>query len=305
MHPRLAAPALGLILTVPGVAQTQDAGPPKGASEGAAKSAHTLTGNVAIASEYVFRGLTQTNGKPALQGGFDYSHDSGFYLGTWLSNSSWFTDQNAGTASTPVPLSSPGSVGAPFLPYRGNSSNLEWDFYGGYKHAFATGWNCDLGLLEFYYPGNYDNLGAYRQPNTTEVYGQLGYRWLSFKYSQAISTNFFGVNGSKGTSYADVTALIPLRETGFNLLAHAGRQHYAPHANPGYWGASGGDNALFSYSDLKVGLTLDRWGYTFSAAWTYADTKTAAPDGETTAYQNAFGKNIGGHRLAFLITKAF
>src|SRR4051812_31049308 len=103
------------------------------AAPAAPASPHTVTGNVAITSQYVFRGLTQTNGDPAIQGGFDYAHSSGFYAGTWLSNISWFTDQNANTRSAPVSLASPGSVGAPYTPNGSNSASLEWDFYGGYK----------------------------------------------------------------------------------------------------------------------------------------------------------------------------
>src|SRR5258707_3952457 len=69
-------------------------------------SDHTFTANVALASQYIFRGLTQTNEKPAIQGGFDYSHASGVYVGTWLSNINWFTDQNIGGVApgTQVPL---------------------------------------------------------------------------------------------------------------------------------------------------------------------------------------------------------
>ncbi|HTL26710.1 MAG TPA: TorF family putative porin, partial [Burkholderiales bacterium] len=52
----------------------------------APQSPHTLTGNVALVSSYRFRGIDQTFGKPALQGGVDYSHASGFYAGNWNSN---------------------------------------------------------------------------------------------------------------------------------------------------------------------------------------------------------------------------
>src|SRR5687768_15472297 len=78
-------------------------------------SPHTLTGNVGFYSQYIFRGLTQTDRKPALQGGFDYSHSSGFYAGTWGSNISWLRDGGG---------------------YNSGGS-LEWDFYGGYKWGFA------------------------------------------------------------------------------------------------------------------------------------------------------------------------
>ena len=69
---------------------------------------HTLTANVGIFSQYIFRGLSQTAGKPAIQGGFDYAHSSGFYAGTWASNASWLEDFGLYTRSS-----------------------LEWDFYGG------------------------------------------------------------------------------------------------------------------------------------------------------------------------------
>ena len=49
-------------------------------------SPHSLTGNLGIFSSYRFRGIDQTFGKPALQGGIDYAHSSGFYVGNWNSN---------------------------------------------------------------------------------------------------------------------------------------------------------------------------------------------------------------------------
>src|SRR5262249_42424719 len=93
---------------------------------------HTLTGNVGFYSQYIFRGLTQTDRDPALQRGSDYSHSSGFYLGTWGSNISWLRDGGA---------------------YR-NGGSLEWDFYGGYKWGFAPDWTLDLGGLYYWYPGD-------------------------------------------------------------------------------------------------------------------------------------------------------
>ena len=62
--------------------------------------------NLAVASQYIFRGLTQTSGKPALQGVADYGGATGIYSGNWLSNISWYGEQNAGTVAAPVALSS-------------------------------------------------------------------------------------------------------------------------------------------------------------------------------------------------------
>lgn len=296
----LIAASIACILIIPAAAHAQAV-----QEASTAKSPHTLTSNVGFVSQYVFRGLTQTDGKPAVQGGLDYAHSSGLYAGTWLSNISWFTDQNAGIRSAPVSLASPGAAGAPYAPNKSNAASLEWDLYGGYKNSFAGDWNYDVGAIRYYYPGTYENLGAYRDPNTTEMYVALGYRWITIKYSKAISTYTFGVNESKGATYVDVSASIPLSDSGFTLLAHAGRANLPGNPNLGYWGISGGNNNFFDYTDAKLAVTKDFQGYTFGVAWTYANTRHAAPDGETTAYMNAFGKNIGRSRLAASVTKVF
>jgi hypothetical protein len=78
----LAALALGALLPTAGLAQAPAPAP-------APEPEFTFTANVGLFSQYVFRGLTQTNEKPAIQGGFDLAHKSGFYVGTWASNISW------------------------------------------------------------------------------------------------------------------------------------------------------------------------------------------------------------------------
>jgi uncharacterized protein (TIGR02001 family) len=305
MRKLLLASAVSTAICLPAAvsAQTAPAAAPAPAAE---KSPHTVTANVGFASQYIFRGLTQTNGNPAIQGGADYSHTSGFYAGTWLSNISWFTDQNANTKSAPISLASPGATGFPYAPNQSNTASLEWDFYGGFKNSFAGGdWNYDVGVIQYYYPGTYNNLGAYRKPDTTEIYGLIGYKWVSLKWSKGVSSNTFGVNESKGADYLDLSATVPLGESGVNLLAHVGRYNFPGNANVGYWGVSGCNNNCFDYTDYKLGATKDYWGYTFGLAWTHAGTKDAAPDGQTTAYMNAFGKNIGRDRVALTITKTF
>jgi len=82
---------------------------PATASSAESNSAHTFSYNVGLYSQYIFRGLTQTREDPALQGGVDYSHSNGFYVGMWGSNISWLTDADA---------------------YK--SSSLEIDIYAGY-----------------------------------------------------------------------------------------------------------------------------------------------------------------------------
>ncbi|RYY96045.1 MAG: hypothetical protein EON61_21845 [Alphaproteobacteria bacterium] len=87
----------------------------------------TVSGNVALATDYTFRGVSQTDG-PAVQGGFDATFgDSGFYLGTWASNINF-----------------------------GGGSDLELDVYGGYKFALGAV-NMDVGVLGYLYPNAQDD----------------------------------------------------------------------------------------------------------------------------------------------------
>ena len=57
----------------------------------------TFSSNLAIASDYLFRGISQTGTNPALQGGFDATHASGLYAGVWGSNISWLSDAGVAT----------------------------------------------------------------------------------------------------------------------------------------------------------------------------------------------------------------
>ena len=86
-------------------------------------SPHTFTANVGLFSQYVFRGITYTNERPALQGGFDYAHDSGLYAGGWGTN----VDRNGLYGNT-----------------------LEIDLYGGWYKAITDDVAINVGVLQFY-----------------------------------------------------------------------------------------------------------------------------------------------------------
>jgi len=244
-----------------------------------------LTGSATIGSQYIFRGLTQTDGKPTIQGELDLVHPSGFYLSTSLSNISWFTDQNLNTASAPLPV---GAV---------SSASVEVDLFGGYKWGFAKDWTLDVGLYRYLYPGSYDNLVVYKNPATTEVYLGLSYSWASLKYSRVISSADFGVANAEGTCYLDLSLAIPLGESGWSVLAHAGSTKFAS--------KNGADNSPLDYTDVKLGLALALKDWTLTLAGTNADTKDLASDNQTPLYDNAMGRNIGKGRVTFTIAKAF
>lgn len=194
----------------------------------AADSPHSFTGNVALTSDYVFRGVSQTQGSPAIQGGFDYSHASGFYLGTWGSNVSWVSVVDSG--------------GNPFK----ENNSMEIDLYGGYKRSVGD-FGYDLGAITYYYPG--DKVAGIKSPDTTEVYLSGSWKFLTLKYSHAVSSNFIGwydytnLKSTRGSNYVELNANYDLGG-GWGLIGHAGHQKVKNLSDA-------------SYTDWKVGVSKD------------------------------------------------
>jgi uncharacterized protein (TIGR02001 family) len=101
--------------------------------------------NVALSSEYMWRGMTQTDGQPAVSGGFDISGESGAYFGVWGSNVEY-----------------------------GDDATMELDYYLGYAGELDNGLNYDIGYLLYDFPGaDYD---------AEEIYLGLGYSYFGFTY---------------------------------------------------------------------------------------------------------------------------
>lgn len=268
-----------------------------------------LTGSATFGSQYIWRGLTQTDGKPTIQGELDLVHPTGFYVSAALSNISWYTDQNAGFASDPTALGSPGRVGAPLYSPNGvNSASVELDLFGGYRWGFAKDWTLDLGVIRYLYPGTYGNLGAFRAPHTTEAYLGLSYAWASLKVSRGLSSSFMGVANAQGVTYLDLSLAIPLGESGWTVLVHGGRTAFPANANRDFFFNGTrvtGDNAMFSYSDVRLGLAKEFKGLTFTLAATDANSRARANDNDVPVYENAMGRNIGKGRLTLTIGKSF
>ena len=114
------------------------------------------TANVTLASDYSFRGWSQTGRDPAIQGGFDFAFDGGFSLGTWASNVNF-----------------------------GNTS-MEWDLYLGWSGEVSDGMEFGMQLIHFQYPG--DTELNYQEAAATLSFGNLG---LGVNYSPS----YLGVDG--------------------------------------------------------------------------------------------------------------
>jgi uncharacterized protein (TIGR02001 family) len=236
--------------------------------EPAATPEHTFTGNLALVSDYRFRGISQTFGKPAIQGGFDYAHSSGFYAGNWNSNVS--------------------GVQYP------NGASLEMDFYGGFKFEPVKDLTADIGVLYYYYPSA--TLGTTGEKfDNTEIYIAGTYKWFSAKYSYGVS-DFFGLNSitaftprgdSKGSGYLDLNGNFEVSEkTTFNL--HVGRQ----------WVKNYGE---FDYTDYKVGIARE-FGF---ATIGLAVIGTNADEAFYTASNGSKSKDLGKTTAVVSLSKTF
>lgn len=191
----------------------------------------SFTANVNVVTDYYFRGLTQTWGGPAIQGGFDVNHTTGLYAGFWASNVSG--NQYAG-------------------------GSLETDWYGGYNYKLGEDVTLGAGLYYYWYPGANVNKGAScaltpcadQSYNTFEGNLSAAWKFLAFKWSYAF-TDYFGGNAStgfkgdtSGTMYFDLSANAPVKVLGgLNIIAHVGYTLYSEdfatpvngETDPNYW----------------------------------------------------------------------
>lgn len=241
MKKTLLATLLVWAFAAPAVAQT--------ASAPEAAPASALTANLALVSSYRFRGIDQTYGRPALQGGVDYAHASGLYVGNWNSNV---------------------SSGAGFP-----DGKLEMDFYGGYKTTVGD-FGLDVGAIVYYYPGSEGRTLGTRADSgavtNKEIYIGGSWKFLSAKYSYSVD-DYFSLRGNgsndgkstKGTGYLEVNAAYDLGD-GWGINGHVGRLDMKNVRN--------GD-----YTDWKIGVTKDISGWVVGAAYVDTNAKGSCSSG--------------------------
>jgi uncharacterized protein (TIGR02001 family) len=151
--------------------------------------------NVAVVSDYRYRGISQTRLQPALQGGVDYvNNPTGVYVGAWATNIKWIKDG-------------------------GGDASYEFDVYAGKRGQINDTFAYDVGALYYAYPSNSLSTNA----NTFELYAQVSAGPFSIKYSHATS-NLFGTADSKNSGYLDGQFNYDVYD-GFVLNLHAGHQN--------------------------------------------------------------------------------
>jgi uncharacterized protein (TIGR02001 family) len=236
-----------------------------------AAAAPEVTYNVGVVSQYRYRGLAQTTGDAALQGGVDYANASGFYAGAWGSTIKWIKDasveQGVGTTA---------------------KGSTELDLYAGYKFE-AAGLAYDVGYLRYEYIGNTykDAYTGNVNANTDEAYGAVTYGVATLKYSYALS-DLFGYGNSRGSDYWDLSATFDLGN-GYSFVPHVGRQTIKNNT----LGTNYNDFALTLAKDLGNGLTAT------VAAIATTGNETNFKNTSSTAYNPAKNAVVVGVKYSF------
>ena len=223
-----------------------------------------LSYNIGVVSDYRVRGIAQTATLPSLQGGVDYAHESGFYVGAWAANNvKWIKDFNGAT-----------------------QGDYEIDLYGGYKGEIkSAGLSYDLGFITYQYPGNNSGepgtpgAGQFSNASTKEIYAAVTYGVATLKYNRSLG-DFLGNLRSDGSTYLDLSATFDLGE-GYSLVPHVGRQTI-PNQNS----ATKTGNAA-DYNDLALTLNKD-FGNGITGLISYQ-----ATDAEQNFYTDVGGRFLG------------
>lgn len=236
--------ALALSLAVfalPMTAMAQDAADAPAASQeaetaaepAAEEPASNLSWNLSVTSDYVFRGITQTNFDPALQGGLDYAFgDSGWYVGTWASNVD-FNDSDG--------------------------PDIELDAYVGYGTSLSDDWSLDAHAVRYTYLGSRDVYGNidYNEFFVSTTYSDMLTFTLAYAPDYAnldFSSTYFSVGGTWEVG------------NGFNLNAGVGHTNFSDSVgsytdyNLGVSRSFGPVEAALTYYDTTGGYVDDVFG---------------------------------------------
>ena len=197
----------------------------------AEESPHQFSGNIALVTDYLYRGISQTSEKAAVQGGMDYAHaPSGFYVGTWASNVDFAED-------------------------------LEIDVYGGISGELAGGLSWDVGGMYYIYASS----DAQPEENFVEVYASTGYTFEgalepSVSAGIAYSPDFFGEDGNAVYLNGSLDLSLP---HGFGLSFYVGWQDVEGDQTTGPDG--------FNYTHYSIGISKAVGPLSLSASWNDAD----------------------------------
>ena len=247
------------------------------AQQAAPAPAWTESGNVTVVSDYLFRGISQTQAKPTAQANLDFTHSSGFYVGLF-------------------------GAGVSHAAYN-NGSGSEIDVYGGYRHSLNADTVIDAGLVTYWFPGaHYATGGRDIKYHTQEA--KLGvnigsfnaYGWVSLNkhwFGFAVQPYSGDLVSTRGTVYGEVN-WNPELAPGLTLNLHAGKQNVR-------------NMSAFNFYDVKAGVTktVDKWAFSAAAVYNSGDDNKNGTPLWTFFNADGSGKNVVQKRLLVTAARTF
>ncbi len=200
-----------------------------------------FSANIGATSNYLWRGITQTSDGAAISGGLDWSHDSGFYLGTWASNIDW-----------------------------GVGNGAEVDFYGGFGNSIGD-FGYDVGVIYYYYPDS-----NYEDSDFTELY--LNGSWKFLEAGIAWTANGQAADGApfdRGDLYYHISASFDVAET----WSIGGTLGYYDFDTSNAWENANnhGDDVNYAHGQIDITKSAGDWGdFTFTVSKANTDFKSGA-----------------------------
>ncbi len=200
-----------------------------------------FSATLTFATDYVFRGVSQTDNKPAVQGSFDYKHPIGLFAGLWGSNVDDYVSKG----------------------------NVELDIYGGYGIEIVPAFNVQASLIYYYYPGGGDD------PRKNYVEGHLGadYTFKDLPLGPKItagynySPDFFGEDGDAHYTSGRLDLSLPFEFTLYGLVGYQWVEGEKSTGN----GAGENGNDGFDYTHWQVGISRPLLGFTLDLNYQETD----------------------------------
>jgi uncharacterized protein (TIGR02001 family) len=226
----------------------------------------TVTTTPAVSNDYLFRGISQTRNNWAFQGTLDVQHESGVYIGGFISNAKF--------------------VGGPW-----NDTRQETDLLAGYRFSLGD-LNLDVGYIGYFYPGQ-DKAPGTQLNEYHEVGIKANYTIDAVKLLAAYnySPNFFGRSGAGNYVEGGVDVTLPFEVTGSGRVGYQWIQNNPRFGTPDYlWYSVGVSREIYA-------------GFTGTLAWygTNIDKKECVP----VAGRADGGQRICEGRVLFTLSKIF
>lgn len=209
-------------------------------------TAAEVSGNVTLTTDYKFRGISQNDTSPAVQGGFDVAFENGIYVGTW------------------------GSV-VDFADPDGSDANFELDYYAGYGGSISEDVTYDVGYIYYDYPTSNETeftLTGKRDLDYQEFYGSVSFS--DFTLGAAYSDDYWLETGEFFYVYGDYSFSLPQE---YSLDFHYGYNsfEFASDDKPKDAEQAFLSNGEDSYSDYSITLNKSWVGVDFSLSWIDTD----------------------------------